>query len=102
MPVCLVKSLSSSTRAFAGSHAAQHIVSDLPSACADGAAPSASASVPAAHAKDRLVPLILIGSLLLVSAGRCRPILNTQARVAQKRPDFCLVLHGLLSMSTEF
>src|SRR5580658_10025696 len=79
MPVSLVKSLSSSTSAFAGSHAAQHIVSDLPSARADGAVPRASANVPAAHARDRVVLVILM--VRSSSFGRgCRPLLNLRVR----------------------
>src|SRR5271170_303358 len=75
MPVSLVKSLSSSTSAFAGSHAAQHIVSDLPSACAEDPAPSVSARVPAAHARDRVVLLILIVRSSYL-AGHRQPSLN--------------------------
>src|SRR5271170_794286 len=75
MPVSLVKSLSSSTSAFAGSHAAQHIVSDLPSACAEDAAPRVSARAPAAHTRDRVVLLILIVRSSYL-AGHRRPSLN--------------------------
>src|ERR1700722_12246522 len=106
MPLALVKSLSSSTRAFAGSHAAQHNVRDLPSACADDAAPRVSASVPTAHARDSFVLVILIVAPP-IWAGHCRPLLNSRvgrdfkalfARRNLKR----LVVHGILSMSTEF
>src|SRR5271169_3908704 len=101
MPVSLVKSLSSSTSAFAGSHAAQHIVSDLPSACADDAAPRVSANVPTAHARDGFVLLILI--VRSSDSGRALPAVTKQSRwprlqtVVTRRNLFCLVIHDVLS-----
>src|SRR4030095_16193563 len=47
MPVLAVKSLDNSTRALAGSQAAQQSVSDLVCACADDAKASIAASAPA-------------------------------------------------------
>src|SRR2546428_11472488 len=47
MPVLAVKSLDSSTRAFAGSHAAQQRVNCFDCACADGAKASTKASTAA-------------------------------------------------------
>src|ERR1700734_1854024 len=77
MPVALVKSLSSSTKALAGSHAAQHNVRDFPSAGADDPATRINASIPAAHARDRFVLLILIVAPPIL-AGHCWPLLNSR------------------------
>src|SRR5271170_6495751 len=87
MPVALVKSLSSSTKALAGSHAAQHIVSDFPSACAEDAAPRVNASVPAAHARDRFVLLILI--VRSSDFGRALPAATKQSRWSRFQSARC-------------
>src|SRR5436305_11135821 len=60
MPVSLVKSLSSSTSAFAGSQAAQHIVSDL--VCAAAGEHAAAARPPKRLAKASF-PCISASSL---------------------------------------
>jgi hypothetical protein len=65
-------------QALAGSQAAQHIVSDFPSACADDAAQRVNASVPAAHARDRFVLLILI--VRSSDFGRSLPAVTKQSR----------------------
>src|SRR5664279_3290852 len=62
MPVCLVKSLPSSTSAFAGSHAAQQRVSDLSSARAVPLRASPAMPDTSATVRDVLCQLIFVPS----------------------------------------
>src|SRR5258708_15450078 len=100
MPVLAVKSFDSSTRALAGSHAAQHSVMVLPCACAGVVAapvPSAAARAPPA-AKNAFMVLFMRISL------PCEPAIDMARRSC---PLECFeqcdtVLDGLNDLNRRF
>src|SRR5476649_166071 len=86
MPVLAVKSLPSSTRAFAGSQAAQHNVSDLPSACAfsTGAETAKPAAIRPTNAKAFVMCVLPLLPAIAVTAQPSAPPKRPIGRLLDK------------------